>query len=53
MFRRKIPSFLKEECVKFTDLMGIYSHIYSNQQRDCFVVSQLFSVARYVGGFKQ
>ena len=30
----------------------IYIYIYCNPQRDWFVISQLFSVARYVGGFK-
>ena len=30
----------------------IYSHIYSHPQTDCFVVSQLFSVARHTGHLK-
>ena len=30
----------------------IYIYIYSHQQTDCFIVSQLFSVARHVGRLK-
>ncbi len=30
----------------------IYIYIYCHQQTDCFVVSQLFSVARHVGRLK-
>ena len=30
----------------------IYIYIYSHPQTDCFVVSQLFSVARHIGRLK-
>ena len=32
--------------------LNVYVHIYCHSQTDCFVVSQLFSVARLVGGLK-
>ena len=32
--------------------MYIYIYIFSHPQTDCFVVSQLFSVARHVGRLK-
>ena len=33
--------------------MGIYTYIYSHAQKGCFVVSQLFNVARHIEPLKQ
>ena len=40
----------RERCVCVC--IYIYIYIYSHPHTDCFVVSQLFSVARHVGSFK-
>ena len=36
----------------FNDLVYIYKYIYCHPQTDCFVLSELFSVARHVGRSK-
>ena len=42
----------QSDLVKTNTLIYIYIYIYCHPQTDCFVVSQLFSVAKYVGRLK-
>ena len=39
-------------CTKMLRILAIYIYIYSHPLTDCFVLSELFSVARHIGGSK-